>query len=98
MTENVLVEALSVFPSASQPRRDGGLTGAEDAFGGGNIQPFSQRSEHHGDVVRWGFQTVERGVASGSECRVTRRTSEGLDPLGAAMFAVSEKPHGCEQR
>ena len=41
--EAVLVQGLSVFASASEPGGDGGLTGAEDPFGSGDIQPFGQR-------------------------------------------------------
>jgi hypothetical protein len=33
MAEGPLVQRLSMLPSASQPRRDGGLTGAEDPLG-----------------------------------------------------------------
>ncbi len=43
MAEKVLVEGLSVFPSAGQSGGDRGLTVAEDPFGGGSIQPFGER-------------------------------------------------------
>jgi len=43
MTEKVLMEALSVLPSASEPRGDGGLSVAEDPFSRGSIQSFGQR-------------------------------------------------------
>jgi hypothetical protein len=33
---------------------DGGLSVAEDPFGRGRIQPFSQRGEHHGNPAREG--------------------------------------------
>ena len=43
MAEEALVQGVRVPACTSEPRRDGGLTGAEDPFGGGNIQPFGQR-------------------------------------------------------
>jgi hypothetical protein len=39
------MEQLSVLACPSEPPRDGGLTVAEDAFGGGSVQPFGQRGE-----------------------------------------------------
>jgi hypothetical protein len=82
----------SVVPDcASEPRGDGGLTVAEDPFSRGSIQSFSQRREHHGNLLGRGFQTVERGVASGCERRVTSLTTKGLDPLGMAMLAISDE-------
>jgi hypothetical protein len=41
--------------------------------------------------VRWGFQAIQRGVASGTEGAVTRLAAKGLDLLGAAMLAVPDK-------
>src|SRR5713226_10347979 len=67
VAEKVLVEALSVLPSAGQPGDDRGLTVAEDPFGSGRIQSFGQRSQHHGDVMGRGFQTVQGSVASSTE-------------------------------
>ncbi len=41
--EAALVQGLSVLASAGQPRRDSGLSVAEDPFGSGSIQSFGQR-------------------------------------------------------
>src|SRR6266566_3332079 len=48
MTEKVLVEGVSVFPSAGQPGGDSGLTVAEDPLGSGWVQPFGERHQHNG--------------------------------------------------
>ncbi len=58
VTENMLVEALSVQPRTSQPGGDGGLPIAEDPFGRRWVQPFGQSREHHCDLVGGSFQTV----------------------------------------
>jgi hypothetical protein len=91
MTEKVLVEALSVVPSAGQPRGDGGLAVAEDPFGRGSIQSFGQGREHHGDLVRGSFQTVQGGVAPSTERGTAGRASKGLDVLGTAMRAIPDQ-------
>jgi len=85
------MEELCVLACASEPCGDGGLTVAEDPFSRRSIQSFGQRSEHHGDLMGRGFQTVERGVASGSERRVTSLTAKGLDPLVMPMPAISDE-------
>jgi hypothetical protein len=36
------MEELSVLACPSEPPRDGGLTVAEDSFGGGSVQPFGK--------------------------------------------------------
>jgi hypothetical protein len=76
------------LPARVRKAGDGGLTGAEDPFGSRKIQPFGQRSEHHGDLVRGCFQTIQRCVAPGSERCMTGRASKGLDPFGLAMLAI----------
>jgi hypothetical protein len=96
--ERVLVQRLSVRALAGQPRGDGRLPEAEDPWSLGRIQPFGNGREHHGDLLGRGFQTVERGMAPGSERGVASRTSKGLDALGLAMLTIPEKPHGCENR
>jgi hypothetical protein len=82
---------LSVPACASEPRSDGGLTVAEDPFGSGSIQPTGSRREHHGNLLGGGFQTVEGGVAPGSESRVTGRASKGLDLLDLTMPAIANQ-------
>ncbi len=59
MTEKVLVEGVSVFPSAGQPGGDSGLTVAEDPLGSGWVQPFGERHQHNGDLLGRGFQTIQ---------------------------------------
>jgi len=58
MAKEAFVQGLCMSPSASQPSGDGRLSGAEDPFSGRRIQPFGQCSEHYGDVIGKGFQTV----------------------------------------
>jgi hypothetical protein len=89
-----LVQGLRVLASARQPVRDSSLSVAEDLFGGGSIQPKGLRRQHHCDVVRGGFQTIQGGVASGSESRVAGLTAKNLDALGMAMLAISEEARG----
>src|SRR5437868_14605722 len=91
VAEGVLMEELCVLACASEPRGDGGLTVAEDPFSPGSIQPFSQRREHDGNLLGGGFQTIQRGVASGSERAVAGLTAKGLDVLSLAMLAVSHQ-------
>jgi hypothetical protein len=97
VAEVALVQDPSVLASARQPGGDGGLTVAEDTFGGGSIQPTGSRRQYHSDLVRGGFQTVQGGVAPGSESRVTGRASKRLDALGMAMLAIPKKTRGCER-
>jgi len=85
------MEELSVLACPSEPPRDGGLTGAEDSFGGGRIQPFGQRREHHGDLLGRGFQTIQRRVTSSAEGAATGLAAKGLDRLSTAMLAVPDQ-------
>jgi hypothetical protein len=91
MAEGALVQGLSVLASASQPGGDGGLPVAEDPLGGGSIQPFGERSQHHCYLVRGGFQTVQGGVVPSSEGGAAGLTAKGLDPLGMAMRAIANQ-------
>ena len=61
MAEEALVQRLSVLASASQPGGDGRLPVAEDPLGGGRVQSFGQRREHHDDLLRGRFQAIEGG-------------------------------------
>jgi hypothetical protein len=83
-----LVQGLRVLASTSQPGGDGDMTVAEDTFSGGSILPFGERGQHHGDLLRGGFQTVQRSVASSSEGGAAGLTAQGLDALGMAMLAI----------
>ena len=51
MSEGPLVQGLGVLACTREPPHDGRLTRAEDAFGSRRVQPFSQRGEHHGDLL-----------------------------------------------
>ena len=84
----VLVQSLSVLASARQPGGDGGLPVAEDPLSGGRIQPFSEGSQHHGDLLRGSFQAVQRGMAPGSERGTASLAAQCLDALGMAMLAI----------
>jgi hypothetical protein len=88
--EAVLVQGLSLLPSASEPGGDGGLTVAEDALGSGSVQSFGQCREHYGNLLRGGFQTIQGGVASGSERAVAGLAAKRLDPFGLAMLTISD--------
>ena len=71
--------------------RDGGLSVAEDPFSGRRIQPFSQGSQYHGDLLGGGFQPVQGRVASGTEGAVAGLTTKGLDAFGLAMLAIANQ-------
>ena len=88
MAEGALVQGLCVLASASEPGGDGGLSISEDSLGSGKVQPFSERRQHHPDLVRGGFQMVQGSVASGGEGGAAGLTAKGLDPLGLAMLAI----------
>jgi hypothetical protein len=91
MAEGAFVQELRVLASTSQPGGDGGLSKAEDPFGGGRIEPFGPRREHYGDLVRRGFQTIQGGVASRTERGAAGLTTKGLDVLGTAMLAIADE-------
>ena len=61
---------------------------AEDPLGGGRVQPFGQRREHHGDLLRGRFQSVQGRVASRTEGGAAGLAAKGLDVLGLAMLAI----------
>ena len=88
VAEEALVQGLRVLPSAGQPGGDGGLTVAEDTFGRGSIQPFGECRQHHCDLVRGGFQTIQGSVASSTESGAAGLAAKRLDPLGMAMLAI----------
>jgi hypothetical protein len=89
--KETLVQGLSMLASTRQPGGDRRLPLAEDPLSGGRIQSFGQRSQHYGDLVGGGFQTIQGSVASSTECVVTGRTSKGLDALGMPMLAISNE-------
>jgi hypothetical protein len=70
------MEDLSVPACTQQPPCNRGLSKAEDAFRRGRVQPFGQRRQHHGDLLRGHFQTIERRVASSAERGATRLTAK----------------------
>jgi hypothetical protein len=89
--EAALMEELSVPACTSEPGGDGRLPVAEDAFGGGRVEPFGQRRQHPCDLLRRGFQPVQRGVASRTERGATGLTTERLDALGTALLAIANQ-------
>jgi hypothetical protein len=56
VAKGALLQEMSVLASARQLGGDGGLTVAEDTFGRGSIQPFSERRQHHCDLIRGVFR------------------------------------------
>jgi hypothetical protein len=91
MAEKALVQDLCVPTSASQPRGDGGLSKAENPLGSRRVQPFGQCSEHQGDLVRGGFQTVQGGVMSSTKGGAAGLTTIRLNPLAMAMLAIANQ-------
>jgi hypothetical protein len=85
------VQGLSVLASARQPGDDGGLPVAEDPLGGGRVQPFGECRQHHCDLLRGRFQTVQGGMASGTESGAAGLTTKRLDPLSMAMLTISNQ-------
>ena len=75
-----------------------GLSGAEDPCGRRWIQPFRQRSQHHGNLVGGGFQPVQGRVASSTEGGAAGLTAKRLDAFGLAMLAIAQKPHESAHR
>src|SRR5215472_9334842 len=49
MAEAAFMQELGVLTCTREPRGDGGLSVAEDAFSRGRVQPFGQRRQYHGD-------------------------------------------------
>jgi hypothetical protein len=91
MAEGPLVQDLCMFPSASQPGSDRGLSVAEDTSSIGRVQPFGQRRQYHRDLVRGGFQTVQRSVASSTEGGVTGLTTKALDLLSMTVLPIPDE-------
>ena len=71
--------------------RDGGLSKTEDPLSRGSIQPFCERGEHHGDLLGGGFQTIQGGVTTSTEGGAAGLTTERLDQLDMAMFAITDE-------
>jgi hypothetical protein len=91
VAEAALMEELSVLACPREPPRDGRLTVTKDAFGRGWVEPFGQRREDHGDLVRRGFQTIQGRVVSSAECGVTGLATKGLDLLSSTMLAIPDE-------
>jgi hypothetical protein len=91
VAEAALMEELSVLACTREPPRDGGLTVTEDPLGSGWVQPFGQRGEHHGDMMRRGFQTIQGRIEPGSEGSTASLAAEGLNLLSRAMLAIANQ-------
>lgn len=91
VAEAALMEELSVPACASEPDGDGGLTVPENPFGGGSIQPFGQRRQDHGDLMRGRFQTVQGRMASSTERSAASLTTKGLDWFSLTMLAITNQ-------
>ena len=91
VAEATLMEDLCMLACASEPGSDGRLSVPEDPFGGRSIQPFGQCREHHCDLVRRGFQTIQGRVAPGSEGGTARLQAKSLDVLDVTMLAIAKK-------
>jgi hypothetical protein len=62
-----------------------------DPQGLGRVQPTGSRSQHHGDLLRGGFQTIQGRVTSSTQRGAASRTSKRLDALGPAMLAIANE-------
>jgi len=91
VAEEMLVQRVCVPACTREPPRNRGVSKAEDPRSRRRVQPFGQRREHHGDLVRGGFQTVQGRVASSAERGAARRTSKRLDRFSAAMLAIADQ-------
>jgi hypothetical protein len=49
------------------------------------------RREHHGDLLRGSFQTIQGRVAPGSKGGAAGETSEGLNVLDIAVLAIANQ-------
>jgi hypothetical protein len=76
MAEEALVQGVRVLAGSGQPGGNGRLPVAENSLGSGRIQPFGQRREDHGDLLRRGFQSIQGSIASSTE-----RGAAGLTPM-----------------
>jgi hypothetical protein len=91
MAKEAFVQGLYMLSSAREPRGDGRLSKAEDPLCGRWVEPFGQRREHHGDLLRGGFQTIQGSVAPGSERSAAGLAAKRLNPLGMTMLAIANE-------
>ena len=79
-------------PARDRKAGDGRLAVAEDPLSGGRIQPTSRAPSVPRRPGTGGrFQTVQGGVASGSERHVAGLAAKRLDALGMAMRAIPDQ-------
>ncbi len=88
VTEEALVQGLGMFPCASEPSGDGGLTIAEDPLRGGRVESFSQRGQHDCDLLRRSFEAIQGSVTSGRERGAAGLATKGLDRFSLTMLAI----------
>jgi hypothetical protein len=89
--EAALMKELSVPTCAREPPRDGGMMMPEDPRRGGRIESFRQRREDHGNMRGWGFQPIQGRISSPTPGAAASLTTEDLDLLDAAMFAIPDQ-------
>ena len=87
------------LPARVRKARDGGLTGAEDAWGSGRIQSFGQRREHHCDLLGMTMlaianQRVDLGIGDPAirALRVGTGKALGVHALGCSSAAFDLAP------
>jgi hypothetical protein len=78
-------------PARVRKAGDGGLPVAEDSLGSRRVQPFSERRQHHPDLLRGGFQAVQGSVAPSTESGATSLAAKGLNLFSVAMGAISDQ-------
>ena len=84
-------KACACSKAARQPGNDGGLPVAEDLLSDGRVQPFGECRQHYCDLLRGRFQTVQGGMASGTESGAAGLTTKRLDALSMAMLTISNQ-------
>ena len=84
----MLVQGLCMRALAREPGDDGGLPVAEDPLSGRRVQPKGSRSQHHCDLVRGGFQTIQGGMAPSTERSAAGLAAKRLDLFSVTMGAI----------
>lgn len=85
------MQGVRVRARASEPRRDGGLSIAEDTLCSRWVQTFGESRQHHCDLLGEGFQMVQRSIVSSAERGAASLTAECLDPLRLTVLAIANE-------
>ena len=89
--EAASVEERTMVASTGQPGGNRGVAMSKDPLCGCDIQPFSQRTQHHAYTLDGGFEAVKWGVATGAEGGPAGLAAKGLDALSLAMRPIADE-------